>query len=272
MVSRVTVVLTMLLALAVVTRCSGFTSTEECDPGETSPCDIVCGPGSMTCDADGNWGECLLDREPTCMPGDYGSCEVAPDAPPGLWFCSDDCREGPCRNLCLPGETFECEAECGPGVSRCQNDGTWGACGEYVLPFCRPGDIERCEDGIGHRRCDEECEFGPCDGGAPCTAGEVSDCGACASQVCLADSTWSDCTADVWAVCSPDEVEDCEAPCGPGTRRCTDSCTWSSCMEIETVECHPGDRQMCPTTLYCGTAFRVCNFACVWGHCIEVGD
>jgi hypothetical protein len=272
MPSRSVLVRVAIIAMTVLTGCSGFTAADECAPGDTSTCTTVCGPGTMECLADGTWGECSMGREPECMPGDFGSCELAPDAPPGLWFCSDDCRQGPCRDLCLPGETHECQAQCGPGVSRCQNDGSWGECLEYVLPFCRPGDVERCPDGVSHRRCDDQCQFGPCDEGAPCTPGEVSECGVCASQVCQADSTWSACSPDIWATCAPDTIEECEAPCGPGRRACTDECVWTPCTEIDPVACHPGDRQMCPTTLYCGIAHRVCNAACEWGDCIETGE
>ena len=255
----------------VLANCSGFQATEECDPGDSRACETQCGPGTQRCESGGTWGICQPDEEPECTPGEYGSCDLEAEAPPGLWFCSDDCRIGPCLPLCLPGETWECEAQCGPGEMRCQDDGSWGLCLEYIIPSCRLGDIERCPDDEGHRRCTEECYFGPCDDG-PCSSGEVAECGICASQVCLADETWSECTAYSSAVCSPGEVEDCEAPCGPGQRTCTDICEWTECLEIDSVSCHPGDRQLCPTTLYCGLAFRICNVACEWSDCIETGD
>jgi len=256
---------------AVLAACSGFTESHECDPGESSSCEAACGPGTTHCLPGGTWDVCQPDRDPECLPGDYDSCALEEGAPPGLWFCSDNCEPGPCLDLCMPGETFECEAECGPGQRRCQDDGTWGECLEYVIPECRLGDVERCSGGDGHRRCSEDCYWGPCEDG-PCTSGEVSECGVCASQVCLTDGTWTECTADPSSTCSPDEVEDCEAPCGPGRRTCSDRCEWSECLEIATVACHPGDRQLCPTTLYCGIAFRVCNQSCVWTDCLETGD
>jgi hypothetical protein len=153
----------------------------------------------------------------------------------------------------------------------CTDDGSWGSCREYLIPACRPGDVERCDDGESHRRCSDACRWGPCDD-SPCVPGEEADCGLCASQVCLADGTWGECTADPSARCSPDEVEACEAPCGPGQRLCSDQCAWGECMEIDPVACHPGDRQICPTTLYCGLAFRICNERCEWTDCIETGD
>lgn len=272
MLARLVCFPSMVLVMVALARCSGFTASDECEPGETSTCDTQCGPGTRTCQGDGTWGVCEMTGEPECLPGEYGSCELLPEAPPGLWFCSDDCRRGPCRDLCMPGETFECEAECGPGVRTCTDEGSWGPCREYVLPLCRPGEIVRCADGEGHRRCNEGCTYDPCDAGAPCTPGEVSDCGRCASQVCRDDGTWSECSADIWAVCSPDQVEACEAPCGPGQRVCTDACEWTPCEELEPVPCHPGNRQICPTTLYCGLAFRVCRSDCTWGECLEVGD
>lgn len=258
---------------AILVVCSGFTSSDECEPGEASVCETQCGTGTMRCQPDGTWSICTPDDEPECAPGDYGECSFTDELPPGLWFCSDGCRIGPCMQLCIPGETFPCDAQCGPGQQRCLNEGDWSECREFVLPPCRPGEVARCdEESDGHRRCDETCGWGPCDGGAPCNAGEVADCGHCASQVCQADETWSTCQADPWATCSPGDTETCEAPCGPGQRTCNDSCEWTDCMEFDAVECHPGDRQVCPTTLYCGIAFRVCNSICEWSQCIETGD
>lgn len=257
---------------ALALSCSGFTSHDECRPGESAPCESQCGDGLMTCQADGTWGVCEIAGEHECLPGDYGSCELFPGAPPGLWFCSDTCGIGPCMALCIPGEVFEsCEAECGLGRATCQDDGTWGPCTEYVIPECRPGEIETCPGSEDHRRCADSCNWGDCEDG-PCSPGEVARCGRCASQVCLADGSWSACAADETAVCAPGETEACAAPCGPGERTCDDRCTWSECNEIVPVECHPGQRQMCPTTLYCGLAYRLCSSGCEWMDCIETGD
>jgi len=258
--------------LVLAASCSGFTSPDECRSGETAPCESPCGPGAMTCQADGTWGACEITGEVECLPAEYGRCDLLPGAPPGLWFCSATCHVGPCMALCPPGDVYEdCEAGCGLGTATCQDDGSWGECREYVIPDCRPGDIATCTDGSGHRRCDGECHWGECND-APCAAGELSRCGRCASQVCLTDGTWTACAADETAVCAPGETDACEAPCGPGERICDDRCTWSDCLEIETVECHPGQRQMCATTLYCGLAYRLCSNGCEWMDCIETGD
>lgn len=256
---------------AVAAACSGFTESEECEPGESSTCESPCGPGTRRCLPDGSWDVCQPEQDPECLPGDYEGCSLGDGVPPGMWFCSDDCRPGPCLSLCMPGDTFECQAECGPGLMRCLDDGTWGECVEYAIPECRNGDIERCAEGGGHRRCSETCTWGACEDG-PCTSGEVSECGICATQVCLGDGNWTECAADPGARCAPGEVEDCEAPCGPGRRTCTDACDWTPCMETAAVPCHPGDRQVCPTTLYCGVAFRVCRSSCTWTDCLETGD
>ncbi len=271
MPTRLAFVSVLCVIPTVLLACSGFTASDECEPGEQRSCQSLCGPGQERCQPEGQWGVCQPDSEPECLPGDYGECIIGEEDPPGLWLCSDRCEIGPCMALCIPGETFACSAQCGPGQRRCLNDGNWGECRESVLPQCRPGSVERCPDGASHQRCGEDCWWSVCDDG-PCTPGEIADCGACASQVCLADRTWSDCTADVSAACSPDAIEDCEAPCGPGRRNCTDSCEWTDCMEIEHVPCHPGDRQICPTTLYCGVAYRVCAPDCDWGVCLETGD
>ncbi len=252
--------------------CSGFTAVGECRPGETAPCESECGPGTMECDSEGHWGLCAPPSDAECLPGDYGNCSFRPEDPPGMWFCDDTCRPGPCMALCIPGETFECDGECGPGIATCQDDGSWGTCLEFVIPECRPGEIERCPGDTSHRRCGDRCLFAPCDERTPCEESEISSCGSCASETCLPNGTWGACTADSSAVCTPRESEACEAPCGPGNRSCDERCGWTPCHEIEEVECHPGDRKMCPTTLYCGFAFQICGNSCEWMDCIETGD
>lgn len=268
-IGHATLLAATLVALAA---CSGFTGPDECRAGESAPCESPCGPGTITCQRDGTWGACEIPGSVECMPGEYGTCPGREGEPPGLWLCSDTCRVGPCLALCIPGEVFrDCQAGCGPGTSTCQDDGSWGPCMEYVIPECRPGDIAACPDESGHRRCDDRCIWDDCHDG-PCAPGEISRCGSCASQVCLTDGSWSACAADDTAVCSPGEVEACEAPCGPGQRLCDEHCTWTPCMELVDVECHPGQRQMCPTTLYCGLAYRLCSNSCRWMDCIETGD
>jgi len=258
------------LAGVCLVACSGFTAVDECRDGETAPCETVCGPGIMACE-DGSWGACREEVAPACLPGGYGTCELSPDAPPGLWLCSDDCRIGPCLAMCFPGERFDCDAECGPGQARCQDDGTWRECREFIIPDCHLGDIERCEGGgVGHRRCTEECLFGPCDEESPCFEGEVAVCDLCSAQQCLADGTWGPCVRDEHAVCAPGETRECDGPCGGGVHFCADACTWSECVDFS-GSCTPGQRQMCPGSLYCGIAFRICGPSCTWMDCIEVG-
>lgn len=271
MFARLAVVCVIGTIAVILSVCSGHTTSDECDPGDWSSCESQCGPGTMRCLPGGFWDICQPDRAPDCVPGEYGSCSFDDSSPPGLWICSDDCRVGPCIALCMPGDSFECEAQCGRGQMYCQDDGTWGECEEYIIPSCRPGDIERCEGGSGHRRCSDSCRWDTCDDSS-CAPGEVADCGSCALQVCLSEGSWGECAGAPRSSCSPDEVEACDAPCGPGERRCTDECEWTECWEVTPVECHPGDEKICPDTLYCGYALRICNEFCEFNGCFEVGD
>jgi hypothetical protein len=264
---KLTLVVGAALCLAA---CSGFAEFTECTDGETAPCESPCGQGTMTCEA-GTWSACQLVEAPECQLGESGTCMVAPDEPPGLWFCSDTCEIGPCIRLCNPGDTVECDAACGPGQVVCQDDGTWSDCLEYVIPTCRLGDVEICRtpEGAGYWRCTEECEFGPCDSSLACFPGETVQCDRCAAQECQADGTWGECVPHASVACSPGETQVCQGPCGPGTQICSDSCQWSDCLGMG-GGCIPGQRQVCPSS-YCGVSFRVCGPGCVWTDCIEAG-
>lgn len=262
----------VLLAGAVLwlTACSGFTEYLECLDGETSPCETVCGPGTMTCVGD-SWGECYQDEMPACMPGESGTCELTPGQPPGLWLCSDTCQVGPCINFCLPGDTFECDAGCGRGQATCLDDGTWSECIEYIIPDCGPGDVQLCrgDDGVGYQRCTDECVYGPCEVSMTCFPGEVVECATCAAQECSDDGIWEECLPHPGRMCAPGESQDCIGPCGEGFQTCNDLCEWTECSSLGM--CTPGQRQVCPAG-YCGIAYRICGPNCVWTPCIEVGD
>lgn len=202
-----------------------------CVPGETEVCDSPCGPGLRTCDDDGSWTSCVPTGEADCLPGESGVCETSEDGLPGLWTCTEECRVGPCEPTCEPGERLECEGECGPGARRCDDDGTWTQCVEYLAPSCRPGEIETCPEG-GLRRCDDSCSFGPCEEESECTPGEEAACVGCGVRRCLPDGTWSICEAE----CIPGDEELCDEDypgyCGLMKRTCTHLCTWSECTEM----------------------------------------
>ncbi len=255
-------------AVVCLVACSGFTTHQECEDGATSPCETRCGPGTMTC-ADGSWGACQIDRTPECLPGDFESCELAADRPPGLRFCSDICEMGPCIPLCNPGDTTECDGQCGPGRMTCDNDGNWGECREFILPHCRPGEVEICngDDGPGHWRCNDDCEFGPCDGSLECFPDDIASCGQCASQACEGDGEWGECQPFDGISCAPGDSRECQGPCGPGMQYCSGRCEWSNCFSVG--DCIPGQRQVCPGFLYCGLAYRICGPSCYWLDCIE---
>lgn len=258
-------------ATSYLVACSGFTTYEECQPGESASCEALCGPGTMHCDG-GSWGACQPNEDPVCLPGEYGTCELAPGQPPGLWMCSDTCVVGPCIELCNPGDEFECEGICGiRGRQTCQDDGSWGGCVEYVNPVCRPSDVEVCEgdDGPGHRRCDDECDWGECDGSLECFPGESANCGQCASQSCGDDGVWQECEPYASTACVPGNTRECRGACGTGTQFCSEWCEWSECFNDGA--CMPGQRQICATALYCGIAYRFCGPNCNWLPCVEVG-
>lgn len=263
-------VLLMVGAVALLTACSGFTEHHECEDGATAPCETRCGLGTMTC-IDGSWGDCRLDGTPECLPGDFETCELGGSRPPGLRFCSDICEMGPCIPLCVPGDTSECEGQCGPGQMTCDDEGNWSECREFVLPHCRPGEVEVCmgDDGPGHWRCNDDCEFGPCDGSLECFPDETASCGQCASQECDDGGDWGECIPFLATACAPGESRDCPGPCGPGVQFCSSRCEWSTCLSGG--DCNPGQRQICPGSLYCGEAFRICGPSCTWLECIEAG-
>jgi hypothetical protein len=249
--------------------CSGFAEYTECRDGDVQSCSTACGPGTQTC-TDGAWSTCQLDATPACQPGESGTCTLTPDEPPGMWFCSDTCEVGPCVPICTPGTTTECTANCGPGQTTCQDDGTWGECVEYVVPTCRPNEVSICNgpDGAGYWRCTDECEWGPCDASLACYPGEVAACGVCASQECDGEGSWGTCTPRAGAACSPGESQECPAPCGAGFQICGSNCQWSDCIGFG--GCTPGQRQVCPGS-YCGVAYRFCGPDCTWTECIEAG-
>lgn len=223
---------------AFVAACGGAESVELCSPGQTEACDSTCGPGLRSCDDEGWWAACLPTSEPECLPGETGSCEMSEGELPGLWTCTDTCEMSPCEPTCEPGMRIECEGECGPGARRCDDDGRWRPCVEYIAPACRLGEIEMCLEG-GLRRCDESCSFGPCEEESACSPGEEAACLTCGIQICLSDGTWSGCEAE----CVPGEEELCDEDypgyCGLMKRVCTDLCTWSECTELnESVSGH----------------------------------
>lgn len=214
--------LALFSAALLVGGCSVATPLEECLPGEAVACLSACGPGSRLCDAGGSLGLCVVDAPVPCQPGETGSCTTEAGEG-GIWSCSDECRVGPCEPACEPGEERECLTHCGAGRATCEPGGTFGPCVSWLIPECLPGEIERCSArGSRHRRCGEDCTFGPCRAEA-CTPGETAICVSrlCGVELCERDGSWSGCDME----CAPGDT----LPCMGGELVCTPFCSWGEC-------------------------------------------
>lgn len=226
-------------ACALAAGCWASSRVGECVVGESEVCDSPCGVGMRRCGEDGRWEACWPWGTAECLPGESGTCDLAEGDPPGLWTCRDDCTRTPCEARCMPGAVEACETACGPGRSRCGEDGTFGPCVEEVAPACRPGDVEACDEG-GVSRCTAGCVFGPCEEGTICTPGEEATCHVCGVQRCLPSGTWGDCRAE----CFPGDVAPCSSGgggyCGVSAQRCTAFCTWGPCVEVLNPPDEPG--------------------------------
>jgi hypothetical protein len=207
--------------------CSMARRVNPCEDGVLVACETPCGPGLQSCDEEGYWTPCVPTEAVDCLPGETGACELGEGGPPGRWACSDDCRLGPCEPACEPGTQVECEGECGRGAWYCSAEGTWSDCIPYLAPPCRDGEIEACAGG-GLTRC-VACAIGPCEVETSCTPGEVAHDPACGYYDCGPDGTWIGCPP-----CSPGELEGCPGRgyCGMQFRYCTESGTWSECVEF----------------------------------------
>ncbi|MBN1772495.1 MAG: DUF1566 domain-containing protein [Deltaproteobacteria bacterium] len=144
---------------------------------------------------------------------------------------------------------------------------------------------EPCDDGneVPGDGCDLDCTFS-------CTA--LADCdatcawGSCvvtAAETCNSADDDCDTVLDDGFACTPDETEPCTVGSCAGTRTCTSSCTWGTCVAGSTETCNGVDDDCDGTTdegfdcalgatESCTTACatdgsRTCETGCTWGAC-----
>ena len=270
-----------------------------CTPGATEACAGPCEDGSRTCDASGQWGECIASTDCLCEPGQgssqgCGKCgtKEAECGADGKWSWSIICTgEGACD---VGTEEFQPCGMCGQQMRACSancvwND--WSSC--KAEGACVPSDTEAAGCGLcGEkvRECQNNCtwgEYGACVDGGGCTAGETQEqaCGNCGVKVstCGSNCQWSDFGACQNAgPCAPGEVD--TEPCGVGncgarTRACLDSCEWGDWTDCEGAGvCVPGSQEegscgpdseegVCDF----GKRVHTCNLSCQWnpwGNCL----
>ena len=243
----------------------------DCCMGAADICVTTCGSvGTKTCTDTCVWGSCAPPDE-TCNGDD------------------DDC-DGVCDNgfSCCRGTTDSCTTTCGStGTKTCSSACEWG--------WCAPPP-ETC-NGV-----DDDCDGG-CDDGFDCCMGDtescVTSCGTVGTKTCSSSCTWGACEApdeicngvdddcdgvcDNGFECCRGDGESCTTSCGStGSRMCSSSCIWGSCVPPSEVcngvdddcdglcddgwECCQADTDSCTTT--CGsTGTKTCSSFCGWGSC-----
>ncbi|MBI2894894.1 MAG: hypothetical protein HYY06_15165 [Deltaproteobacteria bacterium] len=256
--------------------CSGTADDGlECARGTALACETGCGStGTRTCSVDCAWGGCDAPPE---------DCNGVDDD------CDDEVDEG-CD--CDPADPTDCLTSCGTTGTRQCVAGEWTA--------CDPPD-EAC-NGL-----DDDCDLEP-DNGFDCPQAEVEPCttacGSSGERTCSDACEWGSCAPPL-EICNgedddcalgPDDVFDCvqgsSEACvtgclSAGTRTCSGSCTWGSCVapaEIcngddddcdgqcdETSQCCAGAATGCQTA--CDTTgTSTCTNACTPGACVPPNE
>ncbi|MEL6342340.1 MAG: MopE-related protein [Myxococcota bacterium] len=217
----------------------------------------------------------------TCVEGTCGEVGTT-----GTKACSSDtqcgkgqiCHAGTCEAFfeqtgCTPGTSTSCYdgfddeigvGVCEDGVQICQEDGTYSACMQQVLPMA-----EVC-DGKDND-CDGDVDEGlVCD----CTPGTQRQCfpghpddvgvGTCAAgvQICLADNEWSEC---IGAVAPTDEVcdgldNDCDGD--------IDEDDWCECIPGQERGCS-GDDAVDAMVGTCQPGIQICTLDMIWSECFD---
>ena len=253
----------------------------------------------------GNCGSCgnECDAEQVCSGG-----ECLFECPLGTVACSGSCVDlgsdilncGACGNVCEAGDRAEPVCEAGVCSTLCEEgwsdlDGD-GSCETNCVPS---SDVETC-NGV-----DDNCD-GAVDEGFDCRMGRevgcTTVCGSAGTGLCslechipspdhctppdeICNGSDDDCDGecDNGFDCCSGEPGSCTASCGtPGTRVCTATCMWSSCLAPDETcngldddcdgecdngfDCCMGASGSCSTS--CGsTGSQTCSSGCSWSAC-----
>ncbi len=273
---------------------SQCTQSIDCCPAGVASCGVDCVAGNCVgnqCvpgDKNVCFDGCHQGYE-ICVNGTWAACDASPVEPE---ICHDqidnDCNGSTDEGCpaCQSGEEKPCE--CGEGVQKCGDDGTFSKCSTEE-DCCSPGEVKSVPCGLcglEEVSCGADGTWHPpagfCVGEGDCSPGEeeVTACGNCAlqSRTCLENCTWgaiSECVETSECVPGAVDVSSC-GNCGQFSVECLEDCTWgepTSCIEDPSSMCNPGEEleQACGN---CGTKVKSCIDGCSWteyGECQNEG-
>lgn len=252
----------------------------ECTDGQRRSCSTVsallrnkglCSDGTQEC-SQGKWAQCVGEVTPqseTCNNKD-DDCDGTIDNG-SLCSSGQSCQNGQCvtQNTpeCTAGESQSCgptnnRGICRGGVSRCQADGTWGACIGAVYSTsesCNNKDDD-CDGTIDNGSlCSsgQSCQNGTCVGSQPqptCSAGQRKPCysGPNGTQFLgICQVGYQYCTNGQWGSCSGEVV--------PGTEQCNGKDDNCNGVVDDNAYCPTGGvcrAGICSSPNYCTTGQR----------------